>query len=410
MTEAPQPESPQPESTPTQPGDAPPRPRGLGNLINYIRVARLDHWFKNVFVLFGVAAALLFMTSTEPHQEPWVEPAFPLVLENRAALEHQAEGLYVLLDNQPYIGNVLGHWETYVYAAAAFLLTGFIASFNYIINEILDARRDAVHPKKKLRPIPLGLVSRPVLVALAVTLLVAGLGLSLLISTKTTYALGALFVMGLIYNVPPVRTKDLPYLDVITESINNPIRLMIGWYAMVAALYQMRYEGVPYAAYVAEKCNFAPASLLMCWWTLGAFLMTAKRFAEYRFIGSHWRAKAYRRSFHFYSEEKLLVAMIIYVSLFMFSFGVMAIRYNLNLLLSIPLFIVFISWFFHLSFRENSPVKEPEKLLREGKFLAFCLLLFLVLVVLSVVPMKGLWDWVHWILPGDPFHPKSINT
>ena len=401
-------EAPQPEPGPAQ-GPSDP-PKGLGDPRDYLKVARIDHWFKNIFVLFGVAAALLYMTTTRLHEKEWKQPKFPLTLQTVTDLEHEAEKLYTHLDNQPLIFDVLKHWQTYVYALAAFLLTGFVASFNYIINEILDARRDALHPKKKHRPIPSGLVNRHILMVMALCFLAAGLGGGFGIDIRLGYALSALFVMGLVYNIPPVRTKDLPYVDVITESVNNPIRLMIGWYAMVAALYAMRRDGVPYAAYVQALCKFAPISVLMCWWTLGGFLMTAKRFAEYRFIGSHWRAKAYRRSFHFYSEEKLLIAMIVYISLFMLSFGVMAVRYNLNLLLSIPLFIIFIAWFFHLSFQENSPVKEPEKLLRQKKFMGFCLLMFVVLVVLSVVPMKGFWSWVHGLLPGDPFHPKSIAT
>jgi hypothetical protein len=36
-------------------------------------------------------------------------------------------------------------------------------------------------------------------------------------------------LQGIVYNVRPLRTKDKPYLDVISESINNPLRLTIGW-------------------------------------------------------------------------------------------------------------------------------------------------------------------------------------
>jgi hypothetical protein len=36
-------------------------------------------------------------------------------------------------------------------------------------------------------------------------------------------------MQGIFYNVRPMRTKDRAYLDVISESINNPLRLMIGW-------------------------------------------------------------------------------------------------------------------------------------------------------------------------------------
>ena len=40
--------------------------------------------------------------------------------------------------------------------------------------------------------------------------------------------------MGPVYNVPPIRTKEIPYVDVITESFNNPIRLLLGWFAVTA--------------------------------------------------------------------------------------------------------------------------------------------------------------------------------
>ena len=40
-----------------------------------------------------------------------------------------------------------------------------------------------------------------------------------------------LWVMGCIYNIPPVRSKDLPYLDVLSEAVNNPLRMLAGWAA-----------------------------------------------------------------------------------------------------------------------------------------------------------------------------------
>ena len=47
---------------------------------------------------------------------------------------------------------------------------------------------------------------------------------------RFTLALLALWVMGCVYNIPPVRSKDLPYVDVLSEAINNPIRMLAGWF------------------------------------------------------------------------------------------------------------------------------------------------------------------------------------
>ena len=50
----------------------------------------------------------------------------------------------------------------------------------------------------------------------------------LLINPYFTAAALALWVMGIAYNVPPVRTKEIPYLDVLSKSVNNPLRLLLG--------------------------------------------------------------------------------------------------------------------------------------------------------------------------------------
>lgn len=96
-------------------------------------------------------------------------------------------------------------------------------------------------------------------------------------------------LQGVVYNVPPLRAKDKPYLDVISESINNPLRLMIGW-AMV------------------DPTTLPPSSIILCYWFGGAFLMAAKRLSEYREIAaSHGRdlLARYRASFAAYSEIAL---------------------------------------------------------------------------------------------------------
>src|SRR5690606_37839768 len=92
-----------------------------------------------------------------------------------------------------------------------------------------------------------------------------GLGFGWLVGPVFFWVSVAFLISGLIYNVNPLRSKDRVYLDVITESINNPIRLMLGW-AMV------------------DATALPPSSLLLSYWMGGAFLMTVKRFAEYRSI------------------------------------------------------------------------------------------------------------------------------
>ena len=156
-----------------------------------------------------------------------------------------------------------------------------------MINEVLDAPSDRSHPVKRNRPVPSGLVSVPLAYVQWIALMVVGVGLGFVVNVPFALTMLALWVMGCIYNIPPIRSKDLPYLDVLSESINNPLRMLAGWY-------------------MTGTAAFAPTSLLVSYWMVGCYFMAIKRYAEYRDIGDPARAAAYRKSFGYYTLERLL--------------------------------------------------------------------------------------------------------
>ena len=96
-----------------------------------------------------------------------------------------------------------------------------------------------------------------------------------------------------VYNVRPFRAKDRPYLDVLSESLNNPLRLLLGWSVVLGN-------------------QLPPSSVLITYWMGGAFLMGIKRYAEYRAIGDPVAAGRYRRSFRRYTETTLLLSSFFY--------------------------------------------------------------------------------------------------
>ncbi len=104
---------------------------------NYIAIARPDHWFKNIFMLPGVAIA-------------------------------------ALLSNTPL--------NQYVFTLLIGLVsTCFIASANYVINEWLDADFDKFHPVKKNRPSVVGNMKKSFVCTEYVILIIAGIGLALVV-------------------------------------------------------------------------------------------------------------------------------------------------------------------------------------------------------------------------------------
>lgn len=306
----------------------------------YIEIARIDHWFKNAFMLLGLVVAVFF------------EPDL------------------LSLESVPQL-------------ALALLATCLIASSNYVLNEILDAPYDGMHPVKKNRPVPAGQVSLPVAYAEWLGLVVVGLGLAWMVNVPFTLAALALWVMGCLYNVRPFRTKDIPYLDVITESVNNPIRLLLGWFAVISD-------------------RFPQTSLLLSYWALGAFFMGTKRFAELRMIGDRGRAASYRRSFAHYTEENLLVSMFFYVTACAFFGGVFIMRSKIELVVSVPFLAAMFAFYLRLGLKENSPVQNPERLYQERGFFVYTVLCFVLFVVLMFTQIPILYEWFRF----DP--PKLV--
>ena len=218
---------------------------------DYIKIARPDHWIKNLFIFPGTLFALLLVG--------W-------------------KGSY---------GGLAG------IALVSFFCTCMIASANYVINEWLDARFDKYHPTKKKRPVVQNTMSGKIVAAEYAVLAAVGLGASLLVNIPFFVCELWLLVMGVLYNVKPFRTKDIAYLDVLSESINNAIRLLLGWFFVTA-------DYLP------------PVTIVLGYWLGGAFLMAIKRYAEYRMIGDKSTAALYRKSFGQYTEQSLLISAFFY--------------------------------------------------------------------------------------------------
>lgn len=299
--------------------------RGRPTLFGHIQIARIDHWFKNVFVLPGLIAAI------------GVEAA------------RSTEGL----------------WMRIIVGMISICL---VASSNYVINEVLDASSDRSHPVKRNRPTPSGRVSVPLAYVQWIALMVVGVGLGFLVSKSFALTVFVLWVMGCIYNIPPVRSKDVPYVDVLSEAINNPLRMLAGWF-------------------IGSSGTVAPASLLLSYWMVGCYFMAIKRYAEYREIGERKAAAAYRKSFAFYTEERLIVSIMFYGSAAMLFLGAFVMRYRLELILAFPLVALVMAMYLDLSFQKDSAVQRPEGLYREPKLMAAVLLCAATMSVLMLVDL-----------------------
>lgn len=298
----------------------------------YVDIARPDHWFKNGFMLLGVLLAVSYQ---------------PGVLAGAA-------------------------WWKLVVAVGA---TCLVASSNYVLNEILDAPHDRHHPLKRHRPIPAGHVSVPLAYVEWILLAVAGLSMAWSLNRYFFWSAVWLWVMGILYNVPPIRTKEWPYLDVLSESVNNPIRLWLGWFALI-------------------DTRVPPVSLAVAYWMAGAFLMAVKRYAEYRHIGNPAVAAAYRRSFAHYTEPRLLASCLFYAVVGSVFGGIFIVRYKIELVFCAPLIAGLFAYYLTLGSLADSPAQRPERLYRHRTFMAYVGVCLAAFVGLLFTDMPGLYSWL----------------
>jgi len=247
----------------------------------------------------------------------------------------------------------------------AFGLTWAVSTANYIINEITDAPYDAFHPGKRHRPLVQKEISWKMLMLLWLILVfLSSLLAFLFFRPDFMLALASLLIAGVLYNVNPVRIKDIPYLDSTLESANNPIRFLIGWF-------------------VIEKA-FPPIPLLLCWWAFGNFLMVGKRVAEKKFLSPE-ESSGYRISLKKYTIPGLIRFMGFNGVLFLSMFSLFALHFRLKILLfALPLIVGYLIIFMVKSVQDRDTAEEPEKLLR-NPFFALYTLFLLGIFILAVL-------------------------
>jgi 4-hydroxybenzoate polyprenyltransferase len=247
--------------------------------------------------------------------------------------------------------------------SVAFVLTLFISTANYIINEITDAPHDKYHPSKKNRPLVNNQISIKILMGLWALLAAVSVAVAIYFYKNIYFLTGlvALLIAGLLYNVPPIRVKDIPFLDSTLESGNNPIRFLIGWHIL------------------AE--TFPPVSLLLSWWAFGNFLMVGKRVAEKKFLTEE-ESSGYRRSLKKYKLNSLIFFMRINAFIFLATFSWFAVESKLNsFLFSIPFILVYLIMFMKKSVQDIEGAEEPERLLKNPYFAFYTLFLVIIFVL-----------------------------
>lgn len=151
----------------------------------YIKLARPKQWIKNLFVF----AALIF-----------------------------AKHIFEL----DYVTKVL----------LAFFCFCMISACVYIINDVIDAEKDKLHPKKKLRPVASGLISKTEALVFLSGLLPVSVIAAFMLDISFAVVLLLYFANNILYSI---KVKHMVILDVMSIALGFLLRVIGG--ALVIKVY-----------------------------------------------------------------------------------------------------------------------------------------------------------------------------
>lgn len=288
---------------------------------NYIRICRLSHWVKSIFIVPGSVCALL--------------------LHGKAGLV----GWHVI---------------------AGYLAMAIASSANYAINEYVDRKHDIYHPHKKNRPAVHDNIMLHGLVVLYVFLVALSLFLAAAISFHMSAIVVVFLISGIVYNLPIFRLKDITFVDVIVESFNNPIRFVAGWMLIAP-------DALP------------PSSVVIGYWFAGAFLMNSKRFNEYVSFDDKEQLARYRKSFRCYSLASLSFLNMFYASMAMFFMGIFLFKHRLEYLIFTPFLAILFAYYHSVVVHPFSHQQEPQHVIKDRTLMLLCILTALVFILTSFV-------------------------
>lgn len=164
-------------------------------------------------------------------------------------------------------------------ALLAFGLFCLAASAVYAANDVIDAPRDRLHPRKKSRPVASGAVPPAAAIVLSLVLAFAALAGGWLLEPGLALVLGAYLLLNLLYTL---KLKNVVILDALSIAISFVLRVLAGAAAIRVT---------------------ASHWLLLCTLLLALYLAFAKRRAELRLLAGS--AEEHRATLKGYTPDLL---------------------------------------------------------------------------------------------------------
>lgn len=282
-------------------------------LLEYIKLLRVHQWYKNAVIFL----ALLF-----------VGELFSL-------------GLF----EKTFIG---------------FFGLCFISSANYILNDIIDVKKDRLHPEKKSRPLASGSVKIFEAIILLIVMLFLGIYIGYSISISFLACLLFLFLFTIVYSL---LLKNEFIADVVSIAINFVVRAIAGTFII----------GV-----------FISPWLVLCPFFLALFLAVGKRKADLKFMKT--KAYGHKEVLKYYTPEITNALMLISTACLILAYSLYAISRTPLLLITLPFAIYIVFRYYYLVNNGSEIGRHPELIYKDWRIMiGLAMLIAIILLIFYVI-------------------------
>uniref|UniRef100_A0A7C4Y9W2 Decaprenyl-phosphate phosphoribosyltransferase n=1 Tax=candidate division WOR-3 bacterium TaxID=2052148 RepID=A0A7C4Y9W2_UNCW3 len=277
----------------------------LSRIKDYIRILRPKHWTKN-FLIF---AGLLFSFS---------------------------------FDKKSIILSFLG-----------FVIFTLISSSVYIINDIIDAEKDKLHPKKRYRPIPSGRIKKKTAGFLSFIIFLPTIFFSSFLGMKFFLTVSLYFILNILYSL---FLKNVVLMDIFIIAIGFILRALAG--VFIIDVYLSNW--------------FILATLF-----ISLFLAGCKRRHELLFIDD----KAKREVLKHYNAELIDILISIFSTSTIITYSIYVIMEHPEFIFSIVFVIYGIGRYLYIVYKKEEG-GEPEKHLLNDIHILLTVLLYVFFIIL----------------------------
>lgn len=249
-----------------------------------------------------------------------------------------------------FTGLIFGHFwgdsalvSKVVTAAFAFSL---VSSSVYVLNDLLDRKADAVHPKKCKRPLAAGRVTVNAAVILGLLLLFSGFGLAWWVSPSSFAMIAGYAILNVAYSI---HLKHVVLIDVFIIAAGFMLRIMVGTLGV----------------------GIQPSQwLVLCGLMITLFLGFSKRRAEVLTLGED--NAGHRKVLEHYSPvllDKMIgitaSGVIMSYSLYTMSQDTIRIHHTANLIYTVPFVIFGVFRYIYILHHQNKGTDTAHDIVRD---------------------------------------------